>query len=515
MQCSQSCCHAQEPEELGNIERQPDPLEDEEINATISGLTCARAMADAAERYIERREWLQEQERLAQEILESTENELNEAPRARRNKSMRAIQREFVESLKVDKAIAKGISLRKSLWARPWTAPKIDRKAKRLWQSAKKVDFFDTFISHVWSTSSPWSCKFISLLLQSCWIFMLTAWVIVACGVFVLCFYDFLPLGWRYDAEALGEVVECHLGLWIVGFSMPACLLGLLLAPFLPEVSHFAGSCFFDAVSIHHADPMMRQRGLNGLGGFMSISKELRALWTTDFASRLWCIFEVASFRKINPEAQIVIAPISIEVFVFALMAAATMSSIFFMLTLAARQTVLFGALMSSIALLPCGYGVHWLRRDMQSKRDMLTSLESFDLIQAAECVAEEDRNFIYEKIMDWYGSPAAFTDFVQTTLRQELAQELSSSQVSTFYYFFPCLPVISVALDFLIGFIKAGIPAPWEVSFVISVGVGFGLWVSMATALLLNACHFFSAPCTSWIWDAAKTSLIVLVWAP
>lgn len=180
-------------------------------------------MADAAERYIERRELLQEQERLAQEILEATENQLNEAPRPRRNRSMRTIHREFVESLKVDRAIAKGNSLRKSIWARPWTAPKIDRKAKRIWQSAKKVEFFDTFISHVWSTRSI--CKFISLLLQSCWIFMLTSWVIVVAGVFVLCFFDFLPLGWRYDAEALGEVVACHLGLWIVGFSMPACLL--------------------------------------------------------------------------------------------------------------------------------------------------------------------------------------------------------------------------------------------------------------------------------------------------
>lgn len=38
------------------------------------------------------------------------------------------------------------------------------------------------------------------------------------------------------------------------------------------------------------------------------------------------------------------------------------------------------------------------------------------------------------------------------------------SLEVSAFYYFFPCIPMISVALDFLIGFIKAGIPAPWEV---------------------------------------------------
>ena len=42
MQCAQHCCGSNEPEEIGNIERQPDPLEDEEINAAITGLTCAR-----------------------------------------------------------------------------------------------------------------------------------------------------------------------------------------------------------------------------------------------------------------------------------------------------------------------------------------------------------------------------------------------------------------------------------------------------------------------------------------
>mmetsp|Transcript_32313 Transcript_32313/g.69852 ORF Transcript_32313/g.69852 Transcript_32313/m.69852 type:complete len:565 (-) Transcript_32313:225-1919(-) len=521
MQCAQHCCGSNEPEEIGNIERQPDPLEDEEINAAITGLTCARAMADAAERYIQHREWVLELERTKfgnGELEDGSENENDEnreyqdaRPRSLKvRKSMRAIHRDFVARLNLDRAMARGISLRRSLWARPWIYPKADRKVRRLWQSAKKVELFDTFISHVWSTS--WRMKFTSLVLQSCWIFMLTSWAIVATLVFFLCFFDVLPLDWRYDAEALGDIVQCQLGPWIVGFSMPACLLGLLLAPYLPEVSLIAGTCFFDAVSIHQGDEFMKQRGLEGLGGFISISKELRALWTPEFASRLWCIFELAAFRKINPSGGIVIAPVSIEAFVAMLMPAATASSILYMFMLAARQTVLVGALVSSVAVFPCGYGVHLLRRDMQCKKDMLKVLENFDL-DAADCTFPEDREFILRTVTEWYGSSGSFITFVQTTLREELAQQLESSQVSAFYYFFPCIPMISVALDFLIGFIKAGIPAPWEVSFVISVVVGFGLWVSMATALLLNACHVFSAPGSSWILDVAKTSSILLVW--
>ena len=159
--------------------------------------------------------------------------------------------------------------------------------------------------------------------------------------------------------------------------------LGLLLAPCLPEV-FFTHVCFFDAASIYHADAPLKKRSFEALGGFISISKELRALWTPDFANRLWCIFEVAAFRKINPEGRIVIAPLSIEVFVAMLMPVTTAYGITFMFVLAARQTVLVGALASSIAAVPVGYGVHLLRREMQSKKDMLTCLDRFDLDKAA-----------------------------------------------------------------------------------------------------------------------------------
>ena len=171
-------------------------------------------MADAEARYLA----LQEKRyvRYAEE-----ESESQRAPPIPKRKSFRAIQREFRAALTLDQSIAKGTSLRKSLWARPWTSPN-QPPNQRLWQRAKKVELFDTFISHVWSTN--WKLKFVSLLLQSCWILMLTLWVMVATTVFLLCFFDLLSLDWRYDAEALGETVQCQLGPWIVAFSMPSCL---------------------------------------------------------------------------------------------------------------------------------------------------------------------------------------------------------------------------------------------------------------------------------------------------
>ena len=45
--------------------------------------------------------------------------------------------------------------------------------------------------------------------------------------------------------------------------------------------------------------------------------------------------------------------------------------------------------------------------------------------------------------------------------------------------------------------------------SYIVAVPLGFGLWVSMATALLLKLCHFFSGD------DILKTLVIFFAWAP
>lgn len=68
---------------------------------------------------------------------------------------------------------------------------------------------------------------------------------------------------------------------------------------------------FLDKVCTHQTDPDMKQRGIDGLGGFLNHSKQMLLLWDETYFQRLWCTFEVAAFTHIHGEtASIQVEPI-------------------------------------------------------------------------------------------------------------------------------------------------------------------------------------------------------------
>ena len=48
--------------------------------------------------------------------------------------------------------------------------------------------------------------------------------------------------------------------------------------------------CFLDIVSINQVNPDLTEIGVYGIGGFLSVAKELRILWSVPYMSRLWCL---------------------------------------------------------------------------------------------------------------------------------------------------------------------------------------------------------------------------------
>ena len=59
----------------------------------------------------------------------------------------------------------------------------------------------------------------------------------------------------------------------------PVMGIGLFLS--LPELCVASPTCFLDVVSIHQTDSDLMERGIYGLGGFLKVSKQLRALGTS------------------------------------------------------------------------------------------------------------------------------------------------------------------------------------------------------------------------------------------
>ncbi|CAJ1384470.1 unnamed protein product [Effrenium voratum] len=344
---------------------------------------------------------------------------------------------------------------------------------------------------------------------------MVTCWALGAAAAFVLCLQDGLPLSWAFTARALEEEATCPLGLWILVFSTGAALLGLVASVYTPTCIRMRDICFLDVMSIHQTDAALKEKGIYGIGGFLSLSSELRVLWSPPYLTRLWCIFELAAFRKANPRGVIRLAPLFVEVSVLCMCLASSCASLLFWMVHTANPELLLYVVACSVVLSAmCCMLVHFLRRSMQGKQQLLSALQEFDLSQVG-CRDEYDRDFIYRAIQQWYGSLEAFTDFVRHTLQEELAATLGSEQVVRVYSFLPCLPVLSVGLEYWLAFAKAGVSTTWQVSFIVGVLLSFAVfWSTLSFRVLLTLCSWLAAPRLWPLLDYLQSLLIFAAFA-
>ena len=81
-----------------------------------------------------------------------------------------------------------------------------------------------------------------------------------------------------WTPNILGFSRPCPLGGWVMVASFLTPFLAILISLNLPESFVKSPICFLDVVSIHQTDKDLMERGIYGLGGFLQVSKELRAL---------------------------------------------------------------------------------------------------------------------------------------------------------------------------------------------------------------------------------------------
>ncbi|CAE7436113.1 unnamed protein product [Symbiodinium sp. CCMP2456] len=191
-------------------------------------------------------------------------------------------QLEAMKVLEVDTAIVRGISVASSLRAsgRLWQKSPVDmdeRAKSKLWERSEPVDRFDVFFSHTWRTPGRW--KVLSLLFQYGWPFTLTCWACVASFVFFLGAFGWLPTPLTFRADVLGFQKICPFAPWVYLSGVFTALLALFLSPYWLFFCH-SPKCFLDVVSINQVEPDLMERGIYGLGGFLSISNQLRVLLT-------------------------------------------------------------------------------------------------------------------------------------------------------------------------------------------------------------------------------------------
>ncbi|CAE7303069.1 unnamed protein product [Symbiodinium natans] len=407
--------------------------------------------------------------------------------------------------LALDHDLLRGISLKSSLhdFGRLWRKSPLelpdDTARAALWKRSAKVERLDIFLSHTWHT--PGSQKVRALLVQSgCYCFVL-AWFLCAALCIVLEVFAGRGLYQRDLSARLG------------GFF--GSILGLLASPYLPQL---CGSkmCFLDVVCIHQADPDLMKRGIYGLGGFLTASSELRILWSPPYLSRLWCVFELAAFRKANPSGRIVLKPLYLEVGLLYVIL------VNYMGVLIEEGRVRFAGdrawddwwiLARAGATLPYVLLIHGLRRLCHEKHLLMEDLRCFELAKVS-CRLPSDRDFIYTGIREWYGSEEAFERYVQGPLCDELIRPFRRSDLPAVYWLMAMTPIFANQVDLWLSILRntsAVSPSLDLYRRLLALVVADAVTLMNLMVLTFLLCYCFARPAAGMC-DCGKTLLVWFV---
>mmetsp|Transcript_131847 Transcript_131847/g.312536 ORF Transcript_131847/g.312536 Transcript_131847/m.312536 type:complete len:509 (-) Transcript_131847:284-1810(-) len=407
----------------------------------------------------------------------------------------------------LDAELARGIPLHHALRAfgRLWKASPMDlelQQRERLWQLSAPVKKFDIFLSHTWHSPGTW--KYLALLLQSSCPVVFCVWAFAAALIFGLCMMDILPLPFRRQDDNLPETYP--LGCWIL-LSNLASLVTIFAWPYLPQLKSMM--CFLDAVSINQVDGQLMEQGVYGIGGFLSISQELRILWTPLYLSRLWCVFEIAMYRKANPTGKITLAPVHLEVTALCLWLTMVILSLVQWSAWVRGVTAQTKIASLVLATVPVGCAIQKLRRSVHTQRQLLQALANFDL-DAAGCRRDFDKKFVHDSIEQCYGSTGAFTEYVRGPLREELLA--SSFGMPLRYYLVIVSPGFCVSLEETVSLMKG--QAPWQsvLSFMFARTIGAQVSLALGCQLCIYMCTRFSSPHAKvWVETLRSAALVVV----
>lgn len=189
------------------------------------------------------------------------------------------------------------------------------------------------------------------------------------------------------------------------------------------------------------------------------------------FALNPFEVFELATYKRLNPHGKIVLAPLFLEKIV-GLFYLGNVCAAFFYLLLrgsgAGAHIVLPGIV---LCCLPYILTIHNLRGYYVQKHQLVSQFQYFDL-ESVECAEENDRLFVNTAIAELYGSNEALTSFVRGPLLRELLDPLCRTAIPQKYILFIITPMTSLVLEFLLSLWTAGAPLDVLLLYFFSVGV-------------------------------------------
>lgn len=182
-------------------------------------------------------------------------------------------------------------------------------------------------------------------------------------------------------------------------------------------------------------------------------------LWSHQYLTRLWCVFEVAAYRFYRPDGVLIVKPVflGMSFFVgFAVCWAVSVSTVFRLACapIASESAFFLQALM---CLYPCQViAIISLRPFMCRKYALKEQFERFDC-RSAQCFMPSDREYIMTSIKTWFGNEENFNKEVRGPLRQEVETQLFANPIQYQECLFVGFPVMCIFLEILVAVIRTG----------------------------------------------------------
>lgn len=294
-------------------------------------------------------------------------------------------------------------------------SPHGDEESFRMSSETEKLDFF---VSHSWAAHPR--LKFIALAYLFNFVERVVIYsVVVASGWFLL----YCWLGFDRNEYPVGAFCS---GTFVIALLVPT-------ASFLSQSKR----CFIDKCCINQVDSRLKREGIRSLGGFLANSDTLVVLWSKDYFSRLWCVYEMAAFanvhgldkdicgprKEVKDRRAIVIIPLTLTAYLLSI-------TVFDCIVVCGRMvhkewhwtfSVFDWLGVATLTIL-------WARRFAAEQLVAVNQLRGFKL-ENTKCTDSADRELVEGSIAAMYGSVEAFENFVQSRMSRIVGVYMGSTR--------------------------------------------------------------------------------------
>eukprot|EP00928_Gymnodinium_smaydae_P000572 TRINITY_DN10215_c2_g1_i1.p1 TRINITY_DN10215_c2_g1~~TRINITY_DN10215_c2_g1_i1.p1 ORF type:complete len:527 (-),score=13.87 TRINITY_DN10215_c2_g1_i1:88-1584(-) len=237
-------------------------------------------------------------------------------------------------------------------------------------------------------------------------------------------------------------------------------------------------SYFLDKCCICQSDPVLKAHGISSLGGFLTHSKRLAILYSSDYVNRLWCIYEIACFCSKKSPREVDFMPLQASLVTCAMFVSSFAYCVLLFASSAASKDDrgLTGEAMSGLGQIAAMFWVAFSfgnARLVRSRFEMQAGLETFSF-DKSKCYCCDvghvlasgesipcDRKFVASNVEKWFSSQ----DGCESQEGTRRFEEYVRSNLSTRAIQGP--PIM---------------PFPWQTFFLISMVI---VWLGVDIAIL------------------------------